>query len=108
MTWYWSFFALNLFFVSSSYRPDRDKYVKIQEHFIQEDEEHNFAKQRNSLTFGLPYDGLSIMHYESHYFSVDEDDPTKRTILSLVIVNLKRDAKKGHKFFTFYIQRYSF
>ena len=40
------------------------------------------AKQRNSLTFGLPYDGLSIMHYESNFFSIDE---YKKSIFFIVI-----------------------
>jgi len=30
----------------------------------------------------LPYDGLSIMHYESHDFSVDRHNPEKNTIVS--------------------------
>jgi len=29
----------------------------------------NFKKERNGLTFGIPYDGLSIMHYFSTAFS---------------------------------------
>ena len=69
--------------VSTPYRPDRDKYVRIQEQFVKPDEEHNFAKRKNTLTFGLPYDGLSIMHYESYYFSVDGFE---NTIVSKVMV----------------------
>ena len=46
--------------------------------------EHNFVKRKNSLTFGLPYDGLSVMHYQSYFFSVNKTDPSKQTIISKV------------------------
>jgi len=63
-------------------RADRDKYVEIKEEFIKGNKEHNFKKRTNTLTFGLPYDGLSIMHYGSNYFSVDTHNPEKKTIIS--------------------------
>ena len=63
-------------------RPDRDQYVTIQEEFIKQDKVHNFVKRKNTITFGLPYDGLSMMHYQSYYFSIDQNDPTKKTIVS--------------------------
>ena len=62
-------------------RPDRDQYVYIQQQFISWGNEHNFVKRRNSLTYGLPYDGLSIMHYQSSAFSINRNP----TIISKVI-----------------------
>ena len=44
-------------------RPDRDKFVKINKQNISPNSGHNFKRAKNSLTFGVPYDGLSIMHY---------------------------------------------
>ena len=70
-------------------RPDRDQYVTIQEEFIKQDKVLNFIKRKNTITFGLPYDGLSMMHYQSYYFSIDENDPTKQTILSKANTYLK-------------------
>ena len=52
-------------------RPDRDKYVKINFQNIYSRNSFNFRKQSSSRvsTFGVPYDGLSIMHYRSNAFS---------------------------------------
>ena len=52
-------------------RPDRDKYVKINFQNIYSRNSFNFRKQSSSRvsTFGVPYDGLSIMHYRSTAFS---------------------------------------
>ena len=62
-------------------RPDRDQYVQILEQNIEFNQDHNFAKRRNSLTFGLPYDGLSVMHYQSNFFSIGRNE---KTIISKV------------------------
>ena len=52
-------------------RPDRDQYVKINFQNIYSQNSFNFRKQSSSrvTTFGVPYDGLSIMHYRSTAFS---------------------------------------
>lgn len=52
-------------------RPDRDDYVTIQYNNIQPGAEPNFEKlsSRQYSTFGVPYDQLSIMHYEGYDFS---------------------------------------
>ena len=63
-------------------RPDRDNYIKIQKQNIIGEKHFNFKKQKNSLTFGVPYDGLSIMHYKAKAFSKNGGP----TIISLVII----------------------
>eukprot|EP00095_Tigriopus_kingsejongensis_P012114 maker-scaffold97_size377342-snap-gene-1.15 protein:Tk12114 transcript:maker-scaffold97_size377342-snap-gene-1.15-mRNA-1 annotation:"zinc metalloproteinase nas-8-like" len=50
-------------------RPDRDSFVRIVFNNIRRQNQHNFRKQVNGLTFNVPYDGLSIMHYSSRAFS---------------------------------------
>ena len=57
-------------------RPDRDFYVTINKHNIYNYDKnyYNFDKagRRDGFeTFGVPYDGLSIMHYKSTEFSKD-------------------------------------
>ena len=49
-------------------RADRDKYIKLNLEKIGNmtlGEQHQYALQNNSITYGLPYDGGSIMHYHS-------------------------------------------
>lgn len=80
-------------------RPDRDKYIRVNEKNIQPGKkknsgnaslnilnfiffliiyttgyEHNFAtwNNNNSRTFGLPYDVNSLMHYTKNEFAVNE------------------------------------
>jgi len=48
-------------------RPDRDKYIKVFENYIEETLRHNYWKADDMHTFGLPYDVLSIMHYPGDY-----------------------------------------
>ena len=50
-------------------RPDREKYVKINFNNIKPGNEYNFYPKRSTTTFGVPYDGKSIMHYRSTDFS---------------------------------------
>ena len=64
-------------------RSDRDDFVEIKWDNIKEDEKHNFKKHSKALTYGIPYDPLSIMHYESQAFAIDS---TKPTIVSKVQV----------------------
>ena len=73
-------------------RPDRDDYVKINfENIITA--KTNFQKQKDSLTFGVPYDGLSIMHYKWYYFNNGREagEPTIESLVSIInfsIVNI--------------------
>lgn len=51
-------------------RPDRDNYVQIFLHNVQQGEAHNFDKKlaRDITTFGFPYDYRSVMHYTKFTF----------------------------------------
>ena len=73
-------------------RPDRHNYVKIIKDNIEPKEKHNFEqlKETEYNTFGLPYDYLSLMHYDAFAFSKEEgrlitietfDDPSKQDII---------------------------
>ena len=44
---------------------------------------HNFKKHTYSLTYDVPYDPKSFMHYPSYAFAIDT---TKPTIVSKVIL----------------------
>ena len=50
-------------------RPDRDQYVKINWRNIQDENIGQFIRQKTSLTFDVPYDGRSVMHYQSTAFN---------------------------------------
>ena len=50
-------------------RPDRDNYVEIIFENIPQDKVSNFNLFTGSLTFGVDYDGYSVMHYTSNSFS---------------------------------------
>ena len=61
-------------------RPDRDSYVRIIWDNIKDGLESQFRLATGSLTYDVPYDGLSVMHYGNYYFSKNG----KRTIASKV------------------------
>ncbi|TRY73426.1 hypothetical protein TCAL_05538 [Tigriopus californicus] len=61
-------------------RPDRDLYVTVVLDNVLDTYRRNFEKMPNSLTFGVPYDGLSIMHYPDRAFSKNG----KPTIISKI------------------------
>eukprot|EP00112_Aurelia_sp_Birch-Aquarium-sp1_P008961 Seg2002.8 transcript_id=Seg2002.8/GoldUCD/mRNA.D3Y31 product="Astacin-like metalloendopeptidase" protein_id=Seg2002.8/GoldUCD/D3Y31 len=50
-------------------RKDRDKYVKIEWDNVNEWAKTAFRKLKKSLSFGVPYDYTSIMHYPWNAFS---------------------------------------
>ena len=50
-------------------RPDRDNYVEIIYENIPEAYVNNFNLFTGSLTYGVQYDGFSVMHYTSKAFS---------------------------------------
>ena len=68
-------------------RMDRDSYVDVNYSCSMKGIESNFLIQSNTDTYGLEYDGLSIMHYKSTQGSAD---PTScKTITSKVKVFFK-------------------
>ncbi|KAK6726495.1 hypothetical protein RB195_004678 [Necator americanus] len=52
-------------------RNDRDKYVKVHEENVLEGYQNQFGKllSTDAYTYGVPYDYLSIMHYEKNAFA---------------------------------------
>ena len=50
-------------------RPDRDNFVEIIYGNIPSDKRHNFDLFSGSRTYGVMYDGLSVMHYSEYAFS---------------------------------------
>ena len=50
-------------------RPDRDEYVAIRNDNILDGKTHNFRIETNSLTYGVLYDYLSVMHYSRNVSS---------------------------------------
>lgn len=46
-------------------RPDRDQYIQVNLNCVEPGTENNYEKQKSSLTYGLPYNHKSIMHYSS-------------------------------------------
>ena len=76
--------ALGLYHMQS--RPDRDDYVQIKWNNIQSGMEHNFERLDDTLTFGIPYDARSFMHYESWSFAIDHSKPTIVSLVSFPIL----------------------
>ena len=69
-------------------RPDRDQYVEINLNCVQPGNENNYRKQKSSLTYDLPYNPKSIMHYPSGV-------PSCKTITSKV--HCSSGKYKGYK-----------
>ncbi|CAF0872389.1 unnamed protein product [Brachionus calyciflorus] len=79
-------------------RPDRDQYIRINWENISVDDQHNFNKYPTTVSdpMEFPYDYHSIMHYDSHAFSIN-GKPTMEVLQSgwsLISVadDLKRDS----------------
>ena len=73
--------AIGLFHMQS--RPDRDNYVQIHFDNIQDGKEHNFNKCESCLTYDVPYDAKSFMHYKYYYFAKDYSKPTISSLVSI-------------------------
>ena len=56
-------------FAHEQQRPDRDDYVKVIWQNIPESLWSQFKVLEGSHTYGVPYDGKSVMHYTSKSFS---------------------------------------
>lgn len=67
--------AFGLYHMQS--RPDRDQYVEVVWDNIYDYRHHNFWKRSTSLTFDVPYDGRSFMHYRAYNaFNINPYEPT--------------------------------
>ena len=55
-------------------RPDRNDYVTINWNNIASGGTAQFIREKTSLTFNVPYDGKSIMHYRPRDFSINKSD----------------------------------
>jgi len=54
--------------------------------FIQIETLDNFMKTKSALTFDVPYDFESLMHYHSFALAIDEEQPTiLKKVRSLLI-----------------------
>ncbi|KAH8409659.1 hypothetical protein KR222_001294, partial [Zaprionus bogoriensis] len=58
-------------FLHEQNRAERDDYVEIQYQNISPNREKNFIKVNDTLSFGMPYDYGSIMHYSARAFTVN-------------------------------------
>ena len=83
-------------------RPDRDNYVEIIYANILDDKKHNFNIFTGSETFGVEYDGKSVMHYKSNSFSNGNGNTIEskvctlsETILSLELINILAQPEKA-------------
>ncbi|EYB92867.1 hypothetical protein Y032_0189g1200 [Ancylostoma ceylanicum] len=70
-------------------REDRDKYITVHYENIQKGYENQFAKvlSPDAVTYGVPYDYLSIMHYEKNAFASPRTismEPLDRRYLDLI------------------------
>uniref|UniRef100_A0A0N5AS91 Metalloendopeptidase n=1 Tax=Syphacia muris TaxID=451379 RepID=A0A0N5AS91_9BILA len=63
--------ALGIFHTQS--RPDRDRYVIINEQNAQRNQKTNFRAEKSAkcATYDIPYEYGSVMHYRTHEFSVN-------------------------------------
>ncbi|CAL8075777.1 unnamed protein product [Orchesella dallaii] len=66
-------------------RPDRDDFVRIYWKNIKEGRAHNFEKYEDTLTFDVPYDVQSIMHYGSYDFNSNKQPTIVEKDRSLII-----------------------
>ena len=64
-------FIHSLGFYHEHTRPDRDNYVTINWKNIESENVGQFITHKTSLTFNVPYDGKSIMHYKPIDYSID-------------------------------------
>ena len=58
-------------------RPDRDQYVDIVWDNIYDSLYFNYKRQDNALTYNVPYDGRSFMHYRAQTnFNIEYMEPS--------------------------------
>ena len=63
-------------------RPDRSDYIKINYNNIRDYSKNvaKFKKMDHLPTYGVPYDGRSLMHYSSMYLSKGDGHPTMESV----------------------------
>jgi len=64
-------FIHSLGFYHEQSRPDRNEYVTINWNNIESENVGQFIRHKTSLTFNVPYDGKSIMHYTPRAFAIN-------------------------------------
>ena len=80
-------------------RPDRDNHVTVHLHNVPWAFDKNYRKYPRSLTLGLPYDGLSILHYKTKQGSPDSN-PTITSNVSTCF--LEKDILSVDHFHNFF------
>ena len=60
-------------------RPDRDEYITVLWDNIRKDYHYAYKKWPNTLTYGVPYDCKSIMHYPTYAFAKAFGKPTMKS-----------------------------
>ena len=63
-------------------RPDRDQYVQIIWENILEDKASNYLIKPGTHTYGVMYDGKSVMHYLTTYFN-NGNGPTMKSLVCI-------------------------
>ena len=66
-------------------RPDRDDHVTIIWDNVNPGLRYAFKKDMNLMTYNVPYNGMSMMHYPTKAFPIEKNKPT---IVSKVCRNL--------------------
>ena len=63
-------------------RPDRSDYIKINYDNIRDLSKNRvkFNKMDDLPSYGVPYDGRSLMHYSSMYLSKGDGHPTMESV----------------------------
>ena len=72
-------------------RPDRDDYVEVIFDNIQMPSQ--YVKMNDALTFDVPYDGRSVMHYSWKALAKDEMRPTMLSKVLIVEIICELEAK---------------
>ena len=72
-------------------RPDRDDYIEVIFDNIQLPSQ--YVKMDDALTFDVPYDGRSVMHYDWKALARDEMRPTMLSKVVIVEIIIKFEVR---------------
>jgi len=79
-------------------RPDRDQYIKVYTTEIQDgNAQYQYKTYAGSLTFGVPYDYSSIMHYGSYDFTKRGNPTMRRKDNNAIIVKQRKELTDNDK-----------